>query len=64
MASNQQIARGELATRQGEIVTEPVGGAPIRAGRQYCYPIRSDFAHRRNIYAQEYTTTGVKVGIV
>ena len=39
---NQQIARGELATRQGATVTEPVGGALIRADRQYFYPIRDD----------------------
>lgn len=39
---NQRIARGELTTRQGTIVTEPVGGALIRADRQYFYPIRDD----------------------
>lgn len=39
---NQQIARGELATRQGTTVTEPVGGALIRSDRQYFYPIRDD----------------------
>ena len=39
---NQRIARGELATRQGETVTEPVGGALIRADRQFFYPIRDD----------------------
>ena len=39
---NQRIARGELATRQGMPATEPVGGALIRADRQYFYPIRDD----------------------
>lgn len=39
---NQRIARGELATRQGTPVTEPVGGALVRADRQYFYPIRDD----------------------
>ena len=39
---NQRIARGELATRRGTPVAEPVGGALIRADRQYFYPIRDD----------------------
>ena len=39
---NQQIARGELTTRRGATATEPVGGALIRADRQYFYPIRDD----------------------
>ena len=39
---NQQIARGELTTRHGATVAEPVGGALVRADRQYFYPIRDD----------------------
>lgn len=39
---NQRIVGGELATRQGTPVTEPVGGALIRADRRYFYPIRDD----------------------
>ena len=39
---NQRIARGELTTRQGRVVTEPVGGALVRADRQVFYPIRDD----------------------
>ena len=42
MGINEQIARGELATREGKAVTEPVGGALIRADRQVFYPIRDD----------------------
>lgn len=33
-AINQRIARRELTTRRGATVTEPVGGALIRADRQ------------------------------
>ena len=39
---NQQIARRELVNREGRAVTEPVGGALIRADRQVFYPIRDD----------------------
>lgn len=39
---NQRIARGELATRRGAPVKEPIDGALIRADRQYFYPIRDD----------------------
>ena len=39
---NQRIARRELTTRQGATVTEPVGGALVRADRQVFYPIRDD----------------------
>ena len=39
---NQRIARGELATRRGTSVREPIDGALIRADRQYFYPIRDD----------------------
>lgn len=39
---NQQIARGELATRRGAPVREPIDGALIRADRQCFYPIRDD----------------------
>ena len=34
--------RGELATRQGAPVREPIDGALIRADRQYFYPVRDD----------------------
>lgn len=39
---NQRIARGELATRRGARVREPIDGALVRADRQYFYPIRDD----------------------
>jgi uncharacterized protein YbaR (Trm112 family) len=39
---NQRIARGELATRRGAPVREPIDGALIRADRHYFYPIRDD----------------------
>lgn len=39
---NRRITRGELTTRQGTTVTEPVGGALIRSDRQYFYPIHDD----------------------
>lgn len=39
---NQRISRGELATRQGVPVREPIDGALIRADRQYFYPVRDD----------------------
>lgn len=39
---NQRIARGELATRRGSPVKEPIDGALIRADRRYFYPIRDD----------------------
>ena len=39
---NKRIARGELTTRQGTPVREPIDGALIRADRQYFYPIRDD----------------------
>ena len=39
---NQRIARGELVNREGRTLTEPVGGALIRADRQVFYPVRDD----------------------
>ncbi len=39
---NQRIARGELTTRRGAPVREPIDDALIRADRQYFYPIRDD----------------------
>ena len=39
---NRRIARGELATRRGAPVREPIDGALIRSDRQYFYPIRDD----------------------
>lgn len=39
---NRRIARGELATRRGAPVREPIDGALIRLDRQCFYPIRDD----------------------
>jgi uncharacterized protein YbaR (Trm112 family) len=39
---NQAISSGELKTRGGTCVTEPIDGALIRADQKFCYYIREE----------------------
>jgi uncharacterized protein YbaR (Trm112 family) len=39
---NEKIKAGEVKTRGGEKVTEPISGALVREDRQYLYMIRED----------------------
>lgn len=39
---NEKIKAGELTTRGGDKVTEPISGGLVREDRQYLYMIRED----------------------
>lgn len=42
-ALNRRIADGELKNLRGELVTEPIEGALVRADRRRAYLVRQDF---------------------